>query len=89
MREYHKIQTVFLRDPETNHRTLLEGQYAEPAFEFLAGNRWVFTEKVDGTNIRIIVDRARSPAAARWRLWCGGCHDAKRRRPLLPVCGVQ
>ena len=51
--EYHKIQTLYLRDPETNHKTLLEGQFAKPAFEYLADREWVFTEKVDGTNIRV------------------------------------
>jgi hypothetical protein len=56
--EYHKIQTVYLRDPETKFRTLLLGQYADPAFEFLASNPWVFTEKVDGTNIRVMWDGA-------------------------------
>lgn len=54
MKEYHKIQTVFLRDPLTKFKTLLDGQYAEPEFGFLANNEWVFTEKVDGTNIRIV-----------------------------------
>src|SRR5689334_12865388 len=51
--EYHKIQSVFLRNPETNYKTFLEGQYAEPEFEYLANNRWEWTEKVDGTNIRV------------------------------------
>lgn len=53
MREYHKIQTMFLRDPETRHKTLLIGQWATPEFEYLSGGEWVWTEKVDGTNIRI------------------------------------
>ena len=53
MKQYHKIQTVYLRDPDNNHKTLLEGQYAKPEFEYLAGCEWVATEKVDGTNIRI------------------------------------
>ena len=53
MKQYHKIHTVFKRDMENNGKTLLEGQYSLPEFEFLANNRWVFTEKVDGTNIRI------------------------------------
>lgn len=56
MDTYHKIQTVFLRDPETNHKTLLEGQYAKPEFEWLANNQWQATEKIDGTNIRIMWD---------------------------------
>lgn len=54
MERYHKIQTVFLRDPETRYKTLLVGEWALPEFEYLAYNDWVFTEKVDGTNIRII-----------------------------------
>lgn len=53
MQKYPKIQTVFLRDPETKYKTLLEGQYAKPEFEYLRYNEWLFTEKVDGTNIRI------------------------------------
>lgn len=55
MNEYHKIQTVFLRDPATKFKTLLEGQWTEPEFEYLANNEWVFTEKVDGTNIRVMI----------------------------------
>jgi len=53
MKEYCKIQTVFKRDPATKHKTLLEGDYSIPAFEYLANNEWVFTEKIDGTNIRV------------------------------------
>src|SRR3990167_10393784 len=56
MKEYHKIQTVFMRDPATNHKTLLEGQYSLPEFWYLKDNVWVFTEKVDGTNIRVMFD---------------------------------
>ena len=55
MNEYPKIQTVYLRDPETKFKTLLLGQYAEPEFAYLAENEWVFTEKVDGTNIRVMI----------------------------------
>jgi hypothetical protein len=54
MKEYHKIQTVFLRDPDNKYKTLLEGQFAKPEFEYLKDNTWVFTEKVDGTNIRVM-----------------------------------
>ena len=54
MIKYHKIQTVLKRDPETNMKTLLEGQYSLPEFEYLANNIWVFDEKIDGTNIRIL-----------------------------------
>ena len=56
METYHKIQTIFKRDPETNHKTLLENEYSLPEFEYLKNNEWVFTEKVDGTNIRVMFD---------------------------------
>ena len=54
MTEYHKIQTVFKRDMSSKRKTLLEGEWTLPEFEYLANNQWVFTEKVDGTNIRVI-----------------------------------
>ena len=53
MTPYGKIQTVFKRDPETKFRTLLDGQFSLPEFEYLRSNTWTWTEKVDGTNIRI------------------------------------
>ena len=55
MKEYHKIDTVFKRDPELKFKTLIMGDYAQEAFGYLANNEWVFTEKVDGTNIRVII----------------------------------
>jgi hypothetical protein len=53
--EYHKVQSVYLRDPETKNKRFLVGQYAKPEFEYLANNQWLFTEKVDGTNIRVMI----------------------------------
>ena len=54
MKQYHKIQTVFKRDPETNFKKLLINEYSIPEFYYLNMNKWVFTEKVDGTNIRVV-----------------------------------
>ncbi len=51
--EYHKIKTVFLRDPITRFKTLLIDKYSCPEFALLENIDWVWTEKVDGTNIRI------------------------------------
>ena len=53
MNPYHKILTVWQRDPATNMKTLVHGAWHVPEFEFLANNRWAFTEKVDGTNVRV------------------------------------
>lgn len=49
MHEYHKIDGLFKRDEVT--KRLLDGVYRNPAVEYLADNEWVFTEKIDGTNI--------------------------------------
>ena len=54
MKEYHKIKTLFERDSKT--KKLIEGKYCDSAVEFLKDNTWQFTEKVDGTNIRVYWD---------------------------------
>lgn len=56
MKEYHKIITVYERDPETKFRTLIDGKFATPELEALSDLDWVWTEKVDGTNIRVTWD---------------------------------
>jgi hypothetical protein len=57
METYHKINAPFKRDMDgsvTGQKgKLMVGQWALPEFEYLADNSWEFTEKVDGTNIRI------------------------------------
>jgi ATP-dependent RNA circularization protein (DNA/RNA ligase family) len=50
---YHKIQTVYKRDPETKFKTLLEGQFSRPEFDYLKDSQWTLAEKIDGTNIRV------------------------------------
>lgn len=52
MKLYQKINTVFKRDEVTKRIVL--GDYSEPEFEYLKDNVWVFDEKVDGTNIRVM-----------------------------------
>jgi len=52
MKEYSKIQTVFKRDM-ANKGKLIETEFSLPEFEYLKDNQWIWTEKVDGTNIRI------------------------------------
>jgi len=70
--EYPKIDSLYMREgcgpyDEEKHRyvsdlekkprksAIIEGQYACP--EFAAINTWSVTEKVDGTNVRIIFQR--------------------------------
>jgi hypothetical protein len=52
MKEYHKIETIFERDTNGSKK-LIEGKFRNKAVEYLADSQWIFTEKVDGTNIRV------------------------------------
>lgn len=54
MKQYHKIQTCFKRDEKT--KKIIENDWSLSEFEYLKDNIWVFTEKVDGTNIRVMWD---------------------------------
>lgn len=53
MQTYHKIQSMFKRDPATKYKTFIDGEWTLPEFEALQDLRWRGTEKIDGTNIRI------------------------------------
>lgn len=50
--KYHKINSVWKRDSERN-MVIIEGEYSSPEFQLLANCAWEWTEKIDGTNIRI------------------------------------
>ncbi len=52
MKQYTKINTVYKRDEKT--KEIIEGEYSTPEFEYLKDAKWVFTEKVDGTNTRVM-----------------------------------
>ena len=52
--KYHKIEGVFKRDNET--KNVVYGKYKNPIVEQLKDTPWICTEKVDGTNVRIIWD---------------------------------
>lgn len=55
MTEYHKIDTVYQRDIEGTKK-LVEGSFRNEAVQFIADKEWIWTEKVDGTNIRVFWD---------------------------------
>lgn len=64
MTEYHKIETLFERDINGTKK-LIEGAFRNDAVKYLANNDWYFTEKIDGTNIRIHWDGHRVEFAVR------------------------
>ena len=52
MKEYNKIETIYERDVNGTKK-LIEGKFRNESVEYLANNEWEFSEKIDGTNIRI------------------------------------
>lgn len=55
MNTYPKIDTIFMRDTE-GAKKLIENNFRDPTIEYLKDNVWEFTEKIDGTNIRLVKD---------------------------------
>lgn len=55
MRTYEKIETIYARDIEGTKK-LMPGVYRNPTVELLKDIHWIWTEKVDGTNIRVFWD---------------------------------
>jgi hypothetical protein len=55
--EYQKIPGPFKREVDgPNRNKIIDGQWSSPELECLEGASWLWTEKVDGTNIRIFWD---------------------------------
>ncbi|MCK4526277.1 hypothetical protein KAW18_02800 [candidate division WOR-3 bacterium] len=50
-KEYPKIMSIFKRDEITHN--FIDGDFSLPEFEYLKDNLWVWTEKIDGRNIRV------------------------------------
>lgn len=55
MRKYEKIETIFSRDMNGTKK-LIPGVFRDSTVEFLSKLDWVWTEKIDGTNIRVYWD---------------------------------
>lgn len=53
--KYPKIETIYERDMEGT-RELIPGKWRDAALEQCRDCDWIWTEKVDGTNIRVIWD---------------------------------
>jgi len=52
--KYPKINTIWKRD-ESNKFKIIEGDFSKQ--EFANIKNWQITEKIDGTNIRLIIQR--------------------------------
>jgi hypothetical protein len=60
--EYPKIHTVFKRD---ERKVIVPGDWTLPEFAYLADAPWIWTEKIDGTNIRLHFDGAKVTVGGR------------------------
>lgn len=63
MTEYHKINSVYQRDEKGR---MLVGQFSCDEFDYLAECPWEWTEKVDGTNVRVGVSVDPDDVAVRY-----------------------
>lgn len=79
MSEYQKIPGPFLRQTEgPNRNKLIRGAWSCPEFRMLADADWEFTEKVDGTNVRVQWDGHRP-------LYLGRTDNAQMPTKLIRV----
>ncbi len=51
MIKYHKIHTIYKRD---KNKKIIKSDFSRPEFEYLYNNKWLWTEKVNGANIRVM-----------------------------------
>ena len=51
--KYHKILSLFKRNMEGDKKFII-GEWTTPELKYLKDNDWIWTEKIDGTNIRVI-----------------------------------
>jgi len=76
--EYHKINSLFKRD-ERNR--FMIGEWSTPELGFLADCPWQWTEKVDGTNIRLLLQM--DADGVNWTEYRGRTDNAQFSKPLI------
>jgi RNA ligase len=76
--EYPKIQTAFKRD---ERNIIIPGDWTLPEFAYLADLPWIWTEKIDGTNIRLHFDGTRVTIGGR-------TENAQVPKPLVANLGT-
>lgn len=70
MNQYPKIQSLYLRDERGK---MLFGEFTRPEFQLI--DRWLVTEKIDGTNIRLGFTREDGPDGKGMGVVIGGRTD--------------
>lgn len=82
---YHKIQSVYKRDPSTDFKAFLKGQFSLPEFEYLASNIWEWTEKFNGECLNINYNHAFGGSFS----LCGKTVDAQIHPEIVKKFGIQ
>lgn len=52
---------MYLDKKDPNYAKFIIGEYSRPEFEYLKNNNWIWTEKIDGTNIRSLIYTYKNP----------------------------
>ena len=76
MKKYHKINGLWKRD--TKGKVIDWDEYSKPEFGYLYYNHWMWTEKIDGMNIRVQWDPESSEL-----LLCGRGDNSQIPTPLI------
>ena len=82
--EYHKIQGLYKRDDKGN---FILGNYSLDEFKYLEDDPWYWTEKVDGTNIRIGIDPKVQPIEETASSTDGIMHGSYTEEPEVRIGG--
>ena len=82
MIEYPKINSIYKRDDKGK---FIIGDYSQPEFEYLSCNLWEATEKIDGTNIRIMWNQETVAFGGKTNNAQIPTHLIKRLQELFPV----
>jgi len=86
---YPKIQTLFQRDPE--NFKVIEGKFKDDSYSLI--NNWEWTEKIDGTNIRIVAEKISYPIKSLYQFisdekengaYCGIYYGGRTDNAQLP-----
>jgi ATP-dependent RNA circularization protein (DNA/RNA ligase family) len=84
MTEYPKIHTIWKRDDTTKHN-IIQGEYAKEEFKVVTN--WHITEKIDGTNVRVMLMAGAMDTDPKIMVFRGRTNKADLPLPLLERLG--
>jgi hypothetical protein len=86
IQEYPKIMTLFKRGDD---RKVLAGDWSMPEFNYLRDLQWEFTEKVDGTNIRVALEAFPESCGDPFHDWFLGIYGRTAESSIPPFLAAR